>query len=71
MLKDTALARAVLRSRAAHPSGGKRLGGADWLSGQPEGPDGGVTTGHKLGDPGPAPVSAPTAEYCPMLRLSC
>lgn len=35
MLKGTAVACAVLRSRAAHPSGGKRLGGAGWLSGQP------------------------------------
>lgn len=67
MLKDTALACAVLKS-----SGGKSLGDADWLSGQPEGPDRGVTTGQgtKLQDPGSAPVSALTAEYCRSLRLS-
>lgn len=70
MLKDTALACAVLRSRAAHPRDGERLGDADRLSGQPEGPARGVTTG-PVGDPGPAPVSALTGEYSPSLRLSC
>lgn len=70
MIKDTALPCAVLRSRAAHPLDGERLGDADWPSGQP---DREVTTGQstKLGDPGPAPVSALTGEYCPSLRLSC
>lgn len=73
MLRDSALACAVLRSRAAHPGVGETLGGADWFSGQPEGPGTGVSTGQgtKLGDPRPAPVCALRGEYCPMLRASC
>lgn len=62
MLRDSARACAVLRSRAAHPGVGETLGGADWFSGQPEGPGTGVST--KLGDPGPAPVCALRGAPC-------
>lgn len=71
MLKDTALACAVLTSRSAHPSGGERLGDADWLSGQPEGPwRSDHRTGHKAGGCRTCTCLCPQGEHCPMLRLT-